>query len=68
MEPSDNRVGEIPRHPEPGSADAREVARNPRDEEIESSDSSSDVGGDIGSRVDRFEADKAIHLGHLDLL
>ena len=27
-------VGEIPRHPEPGSADAREVARNPRDNDV----------------------------------
>ena len=27
-------VGEIPRHPEPGSADAREVARNPRDDDV----------------------------------
>ena len=28
-------VGEIPRNPEPGSADAREVSRNPRDDEFE---------------------------------
>ena len=27
-------VGEIPRHSEPGSADAREVARNPRDNDV----------------------------------
>ena len=27
-------VGEIPRHPEPVSADAREVARNPRDDDV----------------------------------
>ena len=28
-------VVEIPRNPEPGSADAREVSRNPRDDEFE---------------------------------
>ena len=33
-------VGETPRHPEPGSTDAREVARNPRDDDIMSNDSS----------------------------
>ena len=27
-------VGEIPRHPEPVSADSREVARNPRDNDV----------------------------------
>ena len=31
-------VGEIPRHPEPGSADAREVTRNPRDDDVMSND------------------------------
>ena len=36
-------VGEISRHPEPGSAGAREVAHNPHDNEIESKDSSIDV-------------------------
>ena len=33
-------VGEMPRHPDPGSADAREVARNPRDDDVMSIDSS----------------------------
>ena len=33
-------VGKIPRHPEPGSADAREVARNSRDDDVMSNDSS----------------------------
>ena len=27
-------VGEVPRHPEPVSANAREVARNPRDDDV----------------------------------
>ena len=27
-------VGVIPRHPEPGSADVRELARNPRDDDV----------------------------------
>ena len=32
--------GEMPRHPDPGSADAREVARNLRDDDVMSNDSS----------------------------
>ena len=36
-------VGKIPRHPESGSADLRKVARNPRDDDVMSNDSSSDV-------------------------
>ena len=40
-------VGEIPRHPEPGSADAHEVARNPRDDDVTSNDSSSDVSSGL---------------------
>ena len=40
--------GEIP---ELGLADALEVISNPRDGKFESSDSSLDVGDDIGSRV-----------------
>ena len=31
-------IGEIPKHPEPGSADAREVVRDPRDDDIMSND------------------------------
>ena len=34
-------VEEIPRHPEPGSADTSEVVRNPRDDEVMSNDSPS---------------------------
>ena len=34
-------VGEIPRHSEPGLADAREVERSPRDDEVMSNDSPS---------------------------
>ena len=45
-------VGEIPRHPEPGSADAREVARNPRDDGVMSNDSSSDVNSDASSSLE----------------
>ena len=44
-------VGELPRHPKPGSADAREVARNPRDDDVMSNDSSSDVNSDISSSL-----------------
>ena len=35
-----------------GSADAREVSRNSRESEFKSSDSSPDVGDDIGTRVE----------------
>ena len=44
-------VGEIPRHPEPGSADARDVACDPRDDDVMSNDSSSDVNSDVSSSL-----------------
>ena len=42
-------AGEIPSHLEPGSANAREVARNPRDDDVMSNDLSSDVNSDVSS-------------------
>ena len=42
-------VGKISRHPEPGSADAPEVARNPRDDDIMYNDALSDVDSDVSS-------------------
>ena len=50
-----------------GSTDAREVARNPQDGEFESSDSSSDVGDDIGSRIEQIKADEAIKPSDMDI-
>ena len=47
-------VGDILWHPEPGSADAREVARNPRDDDVMSNDSSSDVNSDVSSALERI--------------
>ena len=44
-------VGEISRHPEPGIADAREVVRNARDDDVMSNDSSSDVNSDFSSSL-----------------
>ena len=54
-------VGEIPRHPEPGSADAREVARNPRDDDVMSNDSSSDVNSDVSSSLEQITVDNGIN-------
>ena len=42
-------VGKIPRHHEPSSADACEVARNPRDYDVMPNGSSSDVNSDVSS-------------------
>ena len=53
-------VGEIPRHPGPGSADAREVARNPRDDDVMSNDSSSDVNSDVSSSLEQITFDDNI--------
>ena len=53
-------VGEIPRHPEPGSADAREVACNPRDDGFRSNDSSSDVNSDVSSSLEQITFDDGI--------
>ena len=53
-------VDEIPRHPDPGSADAREVARNPRDEDVMSNDSSSDVNSDVSSGLEQITVDDGI--------
>ena len=53
-------VGEIPRHPEPDSAGAREVARNPRDDDVMSNDSSSDVNSDVSSSLDQITFDDDI--------
>ena len=53
-------VDEIPRHPEPGSADAREVARNPRDDDVMSNDSSSDVNNDVSSSLEQITFDDGI--------
>ena len=54
-------VGEIPRHPEPSSVDAREVSRNPRGDEIEPNGSSSDVGSDISSSVGQIHIDERMN-------
>ena len=53
-------VGEIPRHTEPGSADAREVTRNLRDENFMSTDLSSDVDSNISSSLDKITFDDGI--------
>ena len=53
-------VGEILRHTEPGSADAREVARNPRDDDVMSNDSSSDVNSDVSSCLEKITLDDGI--------
>ena len=53
-------VGEITRHPEPGSADAHEVARNPRYDDVMSNDSSSDVNSDVGSSLEQITVDDGI--------
>ena len=50
----------ITRHPEPGSADAREVARNPRDDDVMSNDSSSDVNSDVSSVLEQITVDDGI--------
>ena len=50
-------VGEIPRHPEPGPADAREVTRNPHDDDVVSYDSSSDAVSEISSSVEQITFD-----------
>ena len=47
-------VGEIPRHPEPGSADARDVARNTQDDDVMSTDLSLDVDSDISSSLEQI--------------
>ena len=53
-------VGEKPRHPEPDLAGVREVARNPRDRESESNDSSLDVESDLRSSVEQIHIDDGI--------
>ena len=55
-----NVVGEISNHPEPGSANAREVARNPRDEDVMSNDSSLDVNSDVSSGLEQITFDDGI--------
>ena len=50
-------VGETLRHPESGSSDALEVARNPQDGELESNDSSLDVDRDISSSFEKIQID-----------
>ena len=53
-------AGEIPRHLEPGSANAREVARNPRDDDVMSNDLSSDVNSDVSSSLEQITLDDGI--------
>ena len=53
-------VSGIPRHPEPGSEDAREVARNPRNDDVMSNYSSSDVNSDVSSSLDQITFDDDI--------
>ena len=53
-------VGEIPRHPEPGSADACEVARNPCDDDVMSNDSSAYVNIDVRSNLEQITFDDGI--------
>ena len=50
-------VSEIPRHPKLGSADAPEVAHNPRDDDVMSTDLSSDVDSDMKSRLEKTAFD-----------
>ena len=59
---------EIARHQELGSVDARKAARNPLYRDLESSDPSSDVDDNTGSRVEQFKADEAQNLGGTDIL
>ena len=53
--------GKISKHPELGSADAREVACHLRDGEFESSDSSPDIGDEIGCSVEQLKTDDDIN-------
>ena len=57
--------GEILRHPDLGSTDAREVARYG---EFKSSDSLSDVGDDIGSNIEQVITDGDNNLEEKDIL
>ena len=54
-------AGEIPRHPDPGSADTRQVASSPRDNDIISNDSSSDVDSDVSSSLEQITFDGGIY-------
>ena len=54
-------VAEISRHLEPRSADAREVARNPRDDNVMSNDSSSDVNSNVSSGLEQITVDDGIY-------
>ena len=53
-------VGEIPRHPDLRSADAREVARNSRDDDVIFNDSSSDVNSDVSSSLEQITFDDGV--------
>ena len=55
-------AGEKSKHPELSTVDAVEVARNPRDGEFESSDSSSDFVVGISSGIEKSKADEDINL------
>ena len=52
--------GEMPRHPDPGSADTREVARNLRDDDVKSNDFSPGVDSDISSTLEKITFDNDI--------
>ena len=52
-------VGEIPRHPEPGSADARGMERNTQDDDVMSTDLSSGVDN-ISSSLEKITSDDNI--------
>ena len=52
--------GEIPRHPEPSSADAHEVVRNPHDDDVTSNELSSDVGSEVISKLEQITFDDGI--------
>ena len=54
-------IGEIPRHPVPGSADAHEVVRNPHDDDVMSNYSSSDVNSDVSSSLEQIKLDDGIN-------
>ena len=53
-------VVEKARHPDPGLADAREVARNPRGYDVISNDSSSDVNNDVSYILKQINFDDGI--------
>ena len=60
-------VGNVPRHPGLGPNDARLGTRSPLVDDMELVNSSSDVGCNIGSRIEQHKVDGHINLGDCDV-